>query len=127
MHDMSTVRTTRRDAEQQRPVQRIERSPSAVGREPGTANSVGRVRARARLKMELRSIAYDLLGPPESEELPVVCATWIEAAIADVVDAVCDSSLQQLTVALDRELSEAPLGIIDRLAGAASRRDAGIF
>lgn len=127
MHDMSTVRTTRRDAEQQRPVRRIERSRSAVGREPGTADSIGRVRARARLEMELRSIAYDLLGPPQSEELPVACATWIEAATADVVEAVCDSSLRQLTVALDRELSAAPAGIIDRLAGAASRRDAGIF
>lgn len=124
---MSTVRTTRRDAEQQRPAQDIERSSSALGREPGTASSVGRVRARARLEMEFRSIAYDLLGPPESEELPMACTTWIEAAIADVVDAVCASSLQQLTAALDRELSEAPLGIIDRLAGAASRRDAGIF
>ncbi len=100
---------------------------AAHRRAPKTAELVALVGARSRLMTELRSIAYDVLGPYESDELPPDTARWIEAATASAVRAACDTSLPVLAAALDQELAEAPPSVLQHMHRAADRHRAGFF
>lgn len=92
---------------------------------PGLARSATRIGARSRLDGELRSIAVDLLGPFESDELPAECAVWVHRTIEAAVSGVCDSSLAALVHALDALLDMAPPDVARRLDEARVRHDAG--
>ena len=81
--------------------------------------------AWARLEDELRSIAVDLLGPNESEELPEACADWVAATTEAVVSRVCDTALDALVQSLDSLLIDAPPDVARRLDEARVRHDAG--
>ena len=91
------------------------------------ARSVARTGARRSLEAELRSIALDLLGPFESEELPTACAAWVDMATKTAVTTVCDRSLSALIAALESLLIGAPPDIALRLDEARARHDAGIL
>lgn len=96
-----------------------ERPPS------GIARHVPRVAAWARLEDELRSIAVDLLGPNESDELPAACADWVAATTQAAVSGVCESALDGLVQALDQLLVDVPPDVAGRLDEARIRHDAG--
>ncbi len=96
-------------------------------RPPGMADRLAVVQARARLATELRSIAYDMLGPHGPHGLSRECATWLESATEGVVASVCDTSLRMLTDALDRALARATPDVVHGLLEAGARRDAGVF
>jgi hypothetical protein len=83
------------------------------------------VAAWARLEAELRSIATDLLGPNESDELPAACADWVAAATEAVASRVCDTALDELVQALDSLLVDVPPDVARRLDEAQIRHDAG--
>lgn len=97
------------------------------GRPLGVARHAGRVRARARLEDALRSIAVDLLGPGETDDVPAVCAVWITATTDAAVATVCDAALEGLLEALDRLLADVPPEVAHRLDEARARKDAGFI
>lgn len=84
------------------------------------------VMARARLRSELRSIALDLLGRCEPDELPADAAAWVENATETAVSAVCDRSIRALIQALETTVASAPRDVLHRLDESAIRRDLGI-
>ena len=92
---------------------------------PGIARQISRVDAWARLEDELRSIAVDLLGPNESDELPAACAEWVAATTQAAVSGVCEAALDGLIQALDSLLIGAPPDVARRLDDARIRHDAG--
>lgn len=94
---------------------------------PQLARRVKRVGAWSRLEFELRSIATDLLGPFDSEDLPPDLTAWVETATETAVPAVCDTSLRALIAALDSLLAGAPSEVTRRLEETGARHDAGIF
>lgn len=94
---------------------------------PRLARRVTRVGAWSRLECALRSIATDLLGPFDSEELPADLAVWVETATETAVPAVCDASLRALIAALDSLLAGAPPDVTRRLDETGARHDAGII
>ena len=98
-----------------------------VAASPALASRVGRVGARCRLAIELRSITIDLLGACVVDDLPPEVAAWVEETTGDVVSTVCDRSLRALIERLDSLLAGAPPDVADRLYEAAARRDAGVF
>lgn len=81
---------------------------------------------RSRLELELRSIADDLVGCPDRDEL----SRADEELIADALDAAVRAALPDIYDALDRELTprlEAlPLRTRLTLARARRRRDFGL-
>lgn len=91
----------------------------------GIARHVSRVAAWARLEDELRSIAVDLLGPNESDELPAACADWVATTTRAAVMGVCESTLDGLVRALDSLLVDVPPDVARRLEQARIRHDAG--
>ncbi len=68
----------------------VVRPNASSGRLSSLARSVTRTGARRRLLGELRSIAVDLLGTFESEELPAACAAWVDMATETAVTTICD-------------------------------------
>jgi hypothetical protein len=103
---------------------------SPAGGEPQTpalAKSMTRVGAQSRLTSELRSIAVDLLGPYESDELPADSARWMDATIESVVSAVCNGTLAALVSALEARLAGAPLEVARQLDELRVRHDAGLL
>jgi hypothetical protein len=125
------------------PMYQVERSPTrpAEGRpairatlirttaepSPLVARSLARTGARSRLETELRAIAVDLLGGCQPGELPNDCAEWLATTVEAAVTRVCDSSLADLTEALEARLDAAPRGIARRLEEAEVRHDAGTY
>ena len=99
------------------------RSPSRVP--SSVARHVSRVAAWARLEDELRSIAVDLLGPNELDELPAACADWVAATTEAAVSDVCEAALNRLVQALDSLLVGVPPDVASRLDEARVRHDAG--
>jgi hypothetical protein len=93
----------------------------------GLARHVSRVAAWARLEDELRSIAIDLLGPNDSDELPAACADWVAATTHAAVSGVCASALDELVRALDSLLVDVPPDVARRLDEARIRHDAGFI
>jgi hypothetical protein len=98
---------------------------SAGPRGTRLTRDVSRVRARARLNAELRSIAVDLLGPNESDEFPATCANWVAATAEAAVSTVCDSALATLVETLDSLLDTAPAEVVRELDRARQRQAAG--
>jgi hypothetical protein len=94
---------------------------------PAVARSVARIGAKSRLTGELRSIAVDLLGPYESDELPTECAAWVDATIEAAVSAVCQRSLTALIRTLDALLAIAPPEVARQLDEIRVRHDAGLI
>lgn len=99
------------------------RGPSPVP--CSVARHVSRVAAFARLEDELRSIAVDLLGPSESDELPAACADWVAATTEAAVSDICETALNRLVQALDSLLVGVPPDVASRLDEARVRHDAG--
>lgn len=97
----------------------LDRAPSVVARR------VARVAAQARLEDALRSIAVDLLGPNESDELPAACADWVAATTQAAVSDAGAVALDGLVRALDLLLVDAPPDVARRLDAARARQDAG--
>jgi hypothetical protein len=91
----------------------------------GIARHVSRVAAWSRLEDELRSIAVDLLGPNETDELPAGCAEWVAATTEKAISGVCDEALDGLVQALESLLVDVPLDIARQLDEARIRHDAG--
>ena len=71
--------------------------------------------ARARLHDELVSIAQDLLGPCEPNDLPTDIAGWIERATESAVSAVLEPSMSALIQVLESMVAAAPREVISRL------------
>lgn len=92
----------------------------------GIARRVSRVAARARLESVLRSIATELLGPNESDELPGACAEWVAATTHAALSGISEAALGKLVEALDSFLVDAPPDIARRLDDERIRHDAGI-
>jgi hypothetical protein len=92
----------------------------------GIARQVSRVAAWARLEHELRSIAVDLLGPNESDDLPAACADWVAATTQTAISGVCEAALDGLVQALDSLLIDVPPDVARRLDEARVRHDAGL-
>jgi hypothetical protein len=92
----------------------------------GLARHVLRVAAWARLEHELRSIAIDLLGPNESDDLPAACADWVAATTQTAISGVCEAALDGLVQALDSLLIDVPPDVARRLEEARVRHDAGL-
>jgi hypothetical protein len=90
-----------------------------------TTGQVARVGARGRLEAELRSIAINLLGPNETDESSVTCATWVAATTRLAVSKVCDIALDALVRELDTLLADAPPDVVRELRRARLRREAG--
>jgi hypothetical protein len=84
------------------------------------------VMARARLRSDLRSIVFDVLGLCDAVELPAETAAWVDNLAEIAVTAVCDSSMNALLESIDAALAEAPPSVVARLAQASTRHDAGI-
>jgi hypothetical protein len=93
--------------------------PSAITRH------VSRVAASARLEDALRSIAVDLLGANDLDELPPDCADWVAATTRAAVSCVCQAALGGLVHALDSLLVGAPPDVARRLDEARIRHEAG--
>ncbi|MGH2466218.1 MAG: hypothetical protein ACRDGL_00565 [Candidatus Limnocylindrales bacterium] len=93
---------------------------------PPLPRRAGTVMARPRLASELRSIARDLLGACEPDELPPDLAAWVEATTATVAEAVCDVALAALLRALETTVAGAPRELVQRLDAAAVGHDVGI-
>lgn len=108
-----------------RPPQPPVRATQSDPAPPDIARDLSRVAARARLEDELRSIAVDLLGPNESDELPAACATWVAAAAQVAISGVSEAALEGLVQVLDTLLVDAPLEVVRRLDSARVRNDAG--
>jgi hypothetical protein len=89
------------------------------------ARSIVRSHARGRLEAELHSIAVDLLGRCQPDELGGECGAWVAATIDEAVARVCESSLAALAETLDSRLDAAPPGVARRVHEAAVRHDAG--
>lgn len=85
-----------------------------------------RAMARARLRSELRSIALELLGPCEPGDVSREMAAWIDKATETAVSGALDTSMSALMQSLETAVAGAPIHLVDRLAQAAVRRDAGI-
>lgn len=85
-----------------------------------------RAMARARLYSELRSIALDLLGPCDPDELPVEMSAWVEYVAGRAASAVCDTSMSALIRSLESTVERAPREIVHRLDQAGARHDVGI-
>jgi len=100
--------------------EQLDRPPS------GVARRVSRVAARARLEHELRSIAVDLLGPNESDDLPAASADWVAATTQAAISGVCEAALDGLVQALDSLLINVPHDVGRRLDEARVRHDAGL-
>jgi hypothetical protein len=83
------------------------------------------VAAWSRLEDELRSIAVDLLGPNETDELPAGCAEWVAATTEKAISGVCDEALDGLVQALESLLVDVPPDIARQLDEARIRHDAG--
>jgi hypothetical protein len=83
--------------------------------------------ARARLRAEVRSIVFDVLGLCEASELPSETAAWVENVAEVAAAAVSDLSMHALLESIDAALAEAPPSAVARLVQAATRRDAGIY
>ena len=82
--------------------------------------------ASARLRFELRSIVFDVLGLGEPRELPQEVAAWVDDAAEAAVSAVCDTSVRGLMASIDASIAAAPPAIVARLAQSAIRRDVGV-
>jgi hypothetical protein len=100
--------------------EQLDRPPS------GVARHVLRVAAWARLEHELRSIAVDLLGPNESDDLPAAYADWVAATTQAAISGVCEAALDGLVQALDSLLIDVPPDVARRLDEARVRHDAGL-
>ena len=81
--------------------------------------------AWSRLEDALRSIAVDLLGPNDSDELPAACADWVAATTQAATSDVCEAALDSLVQALDSLLVDVPSDVARRLDEARVRHDAG--
>jgi hypothetical protein len=92
---------------------------------PEAARRLRRVRAKARLDGELRSIAVDLLGPNESDEFPSGCADWVATTTDRAIATIGDDALDALVRRLDLLLVGAPPQVARHLDQARARRDAG--
>ena len=92
----------------------------------GVARYVSRVSGWARLEHELRSIAVDLLGPNESDDLPAACVDWVAATTQAAISGVCEAALDGLVQALDSLLIDVPPDVARRLDEARVRHDAGL-
>ncbi len=101
------------------------RSGQPDRRPSGIARHVSRVAAWNRLEDELRSIAVDLLGPNETDELPEQCAEWVAATTQKAISGICDAALDGLVRALDSLLVDVPPDVARRLDEARIRHDAG--
>jgi len=102
------------------PISRREGFPSAL------AGRVARTGAKGRLEGELRSIALDLLGSNESEELPGAYADWVTQATQVAVVTVRDAALESLVFGLDSLLAAAPAHVARDLDRAEARQEAGL-
>ena len=112
-----------RSATQPDPNAREERL--APGLASDAARQAARVGAKGRLERELRSIAFDLLGPNESDELPATCAAWVATTTEAAVSKVSDSALEALVRGLDSLLVAVPPDVARQLDRARARREAG--
>jgi hypothetical protein len=104
---------------------RVVREVTARGRARGVGRYFGPTGARARLRREVRSIAWDLLGPWQTDELSAECSAWVERSIDAAVSSVCDSALSALAEELDAALETAPPDVARSLAHAKTRHEAG--
>jgi hypothetical protein len=95
-----------------------ERQP--VGRNV-PAGWLARVGARDRLEGALRSIAVDLMGPNEADQLPPACSEMTRAAVARI----CDTALDALVQDLDALLAGLPPDVVRQLGRARLRLEAG--
>lgn len=84
------------------------------------------IMARTRLRDDLRSIVFDVLGLSEPRDLPADTAAWVNSAAEVVAGAVCDASVSTLLETIDAALAEAPPKVVVGLADAAIRHNAGI-
>ena len=91
----------------------------------GIARHVSRVAAWSRLEDELRSIAVDLLGLNETDELPEEDAEWVAVTTQNAISGICDTALDGLVRALDSLLVDVPPDVARRLGEARIRHDAG--
>lgn len=86
-----------------------------------------RLGARARLEAELRTIAADVLGPTDADELPSSCAEWITTTVEDVVSRASDAALETLVHGLERSLVNLPPDVARWLRRARTRQETGVF
>ena len=83
------------------------------------------VEAKGRLEDELRSIAFDLLGPNEADEFPATCADWVATTTEAAVTRVIDAALDALVHELDSLIGAIPPEVAGQLDRAKARHDAG--
>ena len=81
--------------------------------------------ASARLEAELRSIALDLLGLYDSEELPPECDAWVRSTVEAAVAGICDPAVAGVAGHLRKELAAAPADIVRRIGQAKRRHEVG--
>jgi hypothetical protein len=86
---------------------------------------IARVEAKGRLEGELRSIAIDLLGPNEADELPPTCADWVATTTEAAASRVSDAALEALVHELDSLIVSVPPDVARQLDRARARHDAG--
>lgn len=98
---------------------------TGMGLAVGLDREVSRVGAQERLEGELRSIAIDIMGPHESDELPPACADWVATTADVVVSRVSDGALAALVRGLDALLIAAPPEVTRQLERAKARHEAG--
>jgi len=95
-------------------------------RQSGLDRRATAVKARARLRAEIRSISLDILGLCDPADLPAEMAAYVEGATEDVASSVCEISMAALLDSIGATIAEAPPAVVACLALAAVRRDAGI-
>jgi hypothetical protein len=81
--------------------------------------------ARARLRGDLRSLVFDVLGRNEPRDLPAETSAWLDSAAEIAAGAVCDTSVNTLLETIDATLADAPPTVIAELADSAIRHNAG--
>jgi hypothetical protein len=99
--------------------------PRHEPRTSGISRRIARVEANGRLERELRSIAIDLLGPNESDELSAACAEWVATTTDAAVSRVSDAALAALVSELDSLIVAVPPDVARQLDRAKARHEAG--